>query len=261
MIRLSISFPSLSLLRNVNIEVALPSSFGALTYPCRCLWALHCAMQDGNFFFESLGMGEMADRLHTAIVAPSLENGYFVNSSYENQGDFLQEIISFLPGMLPLSREKNDNSVLGISMGAFGAVRWALQSGTFSKVFAISGVFDCHIPVDKRIREDRKQKALHRSLEKVMRSRLLDVEGKTACEADLELLLAKRKLPFPMINLFCGAQDYISLPQTMAMRDRCIEFGCPVKTEITAGTHDLQYWREIVAKDIARVPESKESDI
>lgn len=264
MIRLNISFPSLSLLRNVNVEVALPGGLSAPTYPCRCLWALHCAMQDGNFFFESLGMGEMADRLQTAIVAPSLENGYFVNSSYENQGDFLQELISTLTELLPLSREKNNNSVLGISMGAFGAARWALQSDAFCSVIAISGVFDCHIPVDKRISEDRKQKALHVALNKTMRSRLLDENGKTAGEADLKQMLAKRKSPFPMINLFCGAQDYISLPQTMAMRKECLEFGCPVKLAISPGSHDLRYWRSIVetaASDFFRAPDSEEACI
>ena len=124
--------PSTTLFRPVDIEIAMPGGFTMAKPPFKCLWALHCAMEDGRFFFDSLGLGELALKYQIAVVAPSLGNGYFMNSDYERQGDFLQEMFTQLSANFPLSPRREDNAVLGISMGAFGALRWALQSGSYS---------------------------------------------------------------------------------------------------------------------------------
>lgn len=50
--------------------------------------------------------------------------------------------------MLPVSDSKVDNCVLGVSMGAFGALAWKLRKPElFSSVVAISGYYDHSLPL------------------------------------------------------------------------------------------------------------------
>lgn len=253
MMRVRVTFPSTTLLRPVEVAMAVPAGFTGARPPFKCLWALHCAMEDGGVFFETLGMGALAAAGGFAVVAPSLGNGYFLNSDHDRQGDFLQELLDHLPEAFALSRRREDNAVLGISMGGFGAVRWALESRAFASATAISGVFDCHVPPDERLFADRQQRALHFALNKTMRRMLLDADGRTKKEADLASLLEQGPGEPPQIHLFCGEEDYLSLPQTIAMERLCREHGCPVSMLLSPGGHGPEYWRRVLPEAVARL--------
>lgn len=244
MMRLHIKMSSTTLLKPVEIVAAVPYSFGTIDPPFRTLWALHCAMESGEFFFETLNAADIIDKENLVIIAPSLGNGYFVNSPYERQADFLQELIDSMRGILPLAHGKADNALLGVSMGGLGAVRWALDSGYFGSVTAISGVFDCQLPIDARIMKNRCQRALHATFKKVMAQLLLDDAGKVHPDADFNRLFQRFKGSFfPQLNLYCGGQDYLSLPQTIELKRLCDLYGCPVKLSISDGEHGPTYWR------------------
>lgn len=253
MMRFRLTFPSTTLLRPVEVHIAMPGGFSSGRPPFKCLWALHCAMESGSFFLDTLGLGELAGRQGFAVVAPSLGNGYFLNSVYEQQADFLQELLLALPEVLALSRDRAENAVLGISMGGFGALRWALQSQAFGSATAISGVFDCRIPPDERISTNRQQRALFFALDKTMRRMLLDADGATKKDADFASLLEQGHGNLPLIQLFCGAEDWLSLPQTRAMAELCHRHDCPASLDISPGGHDPEYWRSILATAVSRL--------
>lgn len=246
MIRLSLRFPSTVLLRPVTVEAGLPGGFTPGAPPYRTLWALHCAMADGSLFFESLDAAGCVDSLGIAIVAPSLGNGFFINSPLEAQADFLAELLDALPQVLPLSRAREDTAALGVSMGAFGALGWALRSRAFARVAAISGVFDPRVAPDPRIARDRVQRALHRALEPAMRHALLDDRGRVRPEADLTALLDEAcggGHAVPALSLACGDGDWLSLPQTRAFAAVCAGHAVPVRMNISPGGHDAAFWR------------------
>lgn len=243
MIRLSLTFPSTTLFRPVEITIAIPSGFCAAKPPYRALWTLHCAMGDGNFFFDALDAAGVVEKSQIALIAPSLGNGYFINSPFEAQGDFLQEMLRSLRDLLPLSNRREDNAVLGVSMGGFGAIRWALESGAFESAIAISGVFDSSLPPDERILKNRAQRALYLTFKERMRQMLLDMNGQPRPEADLESLLQKAEKKMPHIYLYCGEQDYLSLAHNCALEQACIQYHCPVDLRLDTGGHEPNYWR------------------
>lgn len=125
--RFRISYPSRVLLRPVEIMAALSAKPNRVKKTC--LWALHCAMEDGPFFLNYLDAARLAQHLDIAIIAPSLGNGFFMDTAYEAQGEFLRELRENLPSILNISDKTEDNAVVGISMGGFGAIRWALEDG------------------------------------------------------------------------------------------------------------------------------------
>lgn len=250
MIRLRLTLDSTLMLRPVPVEAAVPYGFQGGTGPWRTVWALHCAMADGNFFFERLGAGRLADRENLVFIAPSLGNSYFVNGGEERIADFLQlELMPILRDLLPLSSARADNALLGISMGAYGAVRWAcVEPENFCAVAAISGVYNCLMPPDERLRGQRELCALRAAFEGRMRSRLLDDHGKPRPDADLERLLhACDAETLPRLMVWCGESDYLSLRQSEALVDRWRAHGGLARFTPVPGAHDDSLWREILA--------------
>lgn len=254
MMRLRLSMPSTALLRPVEIRAAFPYGFGASDPPYRTIWALHCAMGDGDFFFDSLDAADIVNREQVAVIAPSMGNGWFINSSFERQADFLQEMHDSMLSLLPLSPERGDNVVVGLSMGGFGAVRWALHSGAFVAAAAISGVFDCRLPLDPRMMKNRAQRALHAAFKGTMRQLLLDGNQQNKADANIELLLQNiRNSSLPNVILYCGEQDYLSLPQSIYLKELCAKHGCPAVLHLSPGEHDQAYWKKALHEAAAEL--------
>jgi len=205
-----------------------------------------------------LDAASVVDNAQVALIAPSMGNGYFINSAFERQADFLQEMFDVMREILPLSRNRDHNALIGISMGGFGALRWALESEAFGSVATISGVFDCRIPLDARMMKNRTQRALHTTFEGVMRRFLLDDTQNMRPDADIRLLLERHcHSTFPRVQLYCGEQDYLSLPQTAYVKDICTRYDCPVEIYLSEGDHNQLYWRNAFHEAVVRLYSDK----
>lgn len=240
MIRLSLTLPSVALMRPVRVEAALPAGICGARKPWRSLWALHSALADASLFFEDLGASALVDELGFALIAPSLGNGFFLNTPGEAQADFLEEAQSALGGILPLSPQ--ESAVAGISMGGFGALRWALASGHFRNAALISGIYFAQLEPDERIAKNRAQRALYQTFKEPMRRALLDDDGRMRPDADPASLLAGVSGNFPRLHIFCGEEDCLSLPQSQTLESLCSESGCPATLTLSPGGHDRPYW-------------------
>lgn len=241
MIRASLTLPSVALLRPVRVEAALPAGICAAQKPWRSLWALHCALSDASLFFEDLGAGALVDELGFALIAPSLGNGFFLNMPGEAQADFLEELFHALTGILPLAPEAC--AAAGISMGAFGALRWALASGRFRNAALISGMYFAGLAPDGRFAKNRVQRALYQTFSDAMRRALLDQNGAPRPEADIPRLLDGARGHFPDLHIFCGEEDWLALPQSLALERLCAAQECPATLTLSPGGHERAYWR------------------
>lgn len=250
MITLRMRINSLTLYRPVEVSVALPYTPLSGMVCSKTLWALHPAMEGGEFFFDRLGLTRLADRYGVAVVAPSLGNGYFINSAYEKQADFLQtELMPVLREILPLSSRREDNMLLGISMGAFGAAHWALRCPeTFGAAALISGVFDASLPVDERARKNREQRPLVKLFsEKVMPLLMRDEDGNISSEANIRPLYGRAaEKGAPNFALWYGEEDYLSFEQSRNFARSCREQGINVTEHTAPGGHDLAFWEGAV---------------
>lgn len=255
--RLQIRLSSTVLLRPVQVTVALPDGFSRARPPFRTLWALHAAMSDADLFFSELGMEDLVQKEGFALVAPSLGNGYYVNREHERQADFLEdELLPVLRQTLPLSTERNENALFGISMGGYGALHWGLsRPETFSSVTVFSGVFERPLPDHPLLRKQRALRALLAALAPVMRRQFEDAAGNTRPEVDLQRLLEQhrhkasgQRLPF--VRFFCGAEDYLALPHCEDMQARLQAYGCEATLSILPGSHDAAFWRSVIASAI-----------
>lgn len=260
MLRLSLTLDSVILQTPVRVEAALPQSSFMRGDRLKTLWCLHPAFSDGAQMLERLNLADVADSLGMAVICPSLQNGYFISSDIAPIGDFLEsELYTCMPNLLPLSRDRDDNECLGISMGAYGALSWVLRKpGNFHRVYCVSGYYDRDLAHDPRLRQQRRSWQLAKLVEPHFMKVAYDRDGKMRADADLKKLLSGLEDPgaLPEIGFICGDRDYLSCNQTEAMYDLVKEAG--VKTTLRTvhdGEHDISCWRQAVAlilKDQAR---------
>jgi S-formylglutathione hydrolase FrmB len=252
---------SFTLMRPVEIRALLPHGILSGATPYRALWMLHSAMKGGEMFFENRAVLELAERENLAMMAPCLGMGYFTNSSYEMQADFLKgEFLSAMRRSLPISEKREDNFVLGVSMGGFGAFRWALDTpGVFIAATAVSSAFDPRVPMDARAMKDRKLRALILMFKNIMRTRLLSPDGEMNPDADLHTMLLACKCTgtLPRLALYHGEQDYFALSANDEFYDFCKKEGVGIERRTAPGSHDFAYWDRALPSAIEDLLSSK----
>jgi S-formylglutathione hydrolase FrmB len=251
MMKMQITLKSMVLLRPVQIFVGLPYGFVSRSAPYKCLWLLHSAIADAAMYSEYGALLELADRQGSAVVAPSLGNNYFVDSDYEKQATFLKdELFPALRQSLSISPKREDNALIGVSMGGYGVMRWALDApGDFSAVASISAHYSLPVPLDERAKKTRETRPLYQIFYNgSMPRRIVDKDGELLPGADLRKLMDKAKGDTPRIGLFCGDEDYLSIEQTKGFYDFCQSEGIPAELFISEGMHNPAYWDAALLK-------------
>ena len=143
MLKLQLNFDALTLLTPLTVQVYAPSlNVDLLTLPC--VFCLHPAFADGSIFVDKLGLLTCLDAYPAIYVIPSLGNNYFVNQSAGAFFDFLDlELLPLIGRTLRVNTAPENIRLLGISMGAFGALHWTLAGrAPCAKVALLSGFYD-----------------------------------------------------------------------------------------------------------------------
>jgi enterochelin esterase-like enzyme len=251
MIRLEIKLDSLMLGIPATVLVAMPQPLSFQKSRPKCLWCLHPAFSDGALFFERLGLAELADR-GWAVICPSLPNCFYLNRHGTAAADFLdQELYPYLEELLPLPKERSMHECLGISMGAFGSLCWAIRNpGYFSRLILVSGYYSSRVPEDPDLRSQRSSYLLARAVRPFIEDSI-GRPGETKADADISAMLdaaqsAGTELP-PALFL-CGADDRMSLEQTRACCAEMSSRGFSATLETVPGEHNPAAWRKCIQK-------------
>lgn len=140
---------SRSLMRTVPVTVVLPADkmtdFNAPLLPEKkypTLYLLHGIFGSSLDWLSGTRIERYATEHDLCVVMPSGDNSFYVDrpGANQNYGMFVgQELVELTRRMLPLSRERKDTFIGGLSMGGFGALRNGLKySDTFSAIIALS---------------------------------------------------------------------------------------------------------------------------
>lgn len=250
MFRLSLSLDSMTLLTPVKVSAVLPHPGLAKGRVMRTVWCLHCALRDGDFFFDDLGLGALADLRQIAFIAPHLGNSCFADTPLGDYATFLQnELKPVLTERLALNPDPQFNELLGISMGAWGAARWALsRPQAFSRAYLLSGCYDFCAAPDPRIRQDRLLKGIY-MVTKDLEDCLFATRGVYREGCDLHQLLDNcTPGAVPELELYCGSEDYLTLNSTEDFYRQLQQRGISSSLSLISGTHDRECWIKMLAQ-------------
>ncbi len=255
------NFFSKSLMRTVPIQVVLPTDKMLFheapqpeEKPFQTLYLLHGIFGNDTDWVSGTRLQTWAQDRNLAVVMPSGDNSFYVDNPRSNAmyGTFIgKELVDFTRRSFPLSRQREDTFIGGLSMGGFGSIVNALQNPeTFSAVCALSsalilGDLKTHTEYTDFLMTNRGYyESVFGDLDQVR-------GGRNDYDALAEQ--AARTGPKPRFYMACGTEDNLIAPNR-EFRDHLLALGYDVTWEEGPGVHDWYFWDEYILKAMKWLP-------
>lgn len=238
MVEQSFEVDSAALGGRVSIKVALPQTPPPLGgYPV--LYLVHGMDDDGSAWLARTDILRRAGERGLALVLPPIGESFATDEVHGlRYWTFLStEVQREVEARFPVSRRREHTAVAGVSMGAYGAVKWALrQPKRFRAAISLSGSLDIADPD----RYARRAALMHR----IFGGR--PIPG----TADDLFWLLKRIKPRRgrrlALYIACGEQDsHLAENRRFVAAAEQVR-GLPLTTRFGAGGHDWGYWNGLV---------------
>jgi len=211
------------------------------------LYLLHGLSDDDSIWLRRTSIERYVAELGLAVVMPQVHRSFYTDEVYGRPyWSFLsEELPRIASGFFRLSTRREDTFVAGLSMGGYGAFKWALrQPDRFAAAASLSGALDLAgrqhtagpVPgVDPRM------------MERIFGGRA--AEG----TADDLFWLLDRATDLPSLYLCCGTEDPL-YEDSVKFRDRCRTRDVPLSTDFGPGAHDWGYWDTKIRDVLAWLP-------
>jgi putative tributyrin esterase len=215
--------------------------------PPPVLYLLHGLSDDDTIWLRRTSIERYAAPLGLAVVMPQVHRSFYTDEFYGGSyWTFLTEELPDLVGSLfRVSDRRQDTFVAGLSMGGYGALKWALrQPERFAAAASLSGALDV-----AGLRTGRKRPEDPRMFERIFDDR--EVAGGPD---DLFWLLAKAEpAALPALYACCGTEDEL-IGDNRAFQEACSVAGVPLRTDFGPGEHDWAYWDQQIQQVLAWLP-------
>ncbi len=214
------------------------------------LWLLHGSSDDHTMWSRRTAIERYADAARLAVVMPAVQLSWYQDmASGQAYRRFLAEELPVIAqAFFPISAERKDNFIAGLSMGGYGAFLHALsQPGRFAAAASLSGVLDINAMTAK-------DQSFRRPTIKAAFGNLAKIKGGPSDLAALATKLAKSSGPKPKLYACCGTEDFL-LPGNRLFRDHARKIGLPLAYEEHPGFgHSWDYWDQQIAQVIRWLP-------
>jgi putative tributyrin esterase len=200
------------------------------------LYLLHGLGDDSTAWSRQTALERYAAPLGIAVVMPQVGRSFYADQVHgQPYWTFLsEELPALVESMFRVSTRREDTFVAGLSMGGFGAMKWALRDpGRFAAAASISGVLD-----SAQVRRDR---VPHR--EAVMHAAFGDgdIDGTGDDVRHLLMEAAAGGSALPAIYICCGEDDLL-YPSNVQFAELARDLGVPVTAEFAPGAHEWGYF-------------------
>jgi putative tributyrin esterase len=252
-----LSFYSHSMQMNVDVSVMYPTrtpqdeqrGFSyryqpGVTY--QTLWLFSGGSGDYSDWVRFAGVERYSERSQIIIISPRVEFGIDWTTGEKYYTYLTEELPELMKFLFPVSDKREDNFVAGLSMGGYAAYRWAFNH---PEKFACVGSFSS--PVD--VLDDLEQ-GCHGNANIV--AAFGGVDGVKNTDKDILYLARKHKAAgtdMPRLFLASGTEDF-TYNWGKHARDVFSELGFNPTWREAPGTHNWDFWAEIIPKYIAWLP-------
>ncbi|HZG78201.1 MAG TPA: alpha/beta hydrolase family protein [Paenibacillus sp.] len=216
-------------------QIGMEGAGGARAlYPT--LYLLHGLSDDDTIWSRRTSVERYAASLGLAIVMPNVHRSFYADMEYGGRyWTFLsEELPAIARSFFPLSAAREDNFAAGLSMGGYGAMKWALhRPDQLAAAASLSGALD----MAGKVRDP--EPWLKPALRLAYGDR--DLEG---TEHDVISLLAKVDAasgPKPKLYQCCGTEDFL-YRDNVAFREAARRTSLDFVYEEGPGDHNWAYW-------------------
>ncbi|HEX7746811.1 MAG TPA: alpha/beta hydrolase family protein [Micromonosporaceae bacterium] len=234
--------------QQTSVQIGLPTPSSGGDPPV--LYLLHGLTDDDTAWTRHTSIERYVVPLGLAVVMPQVGRSFYTDEEHGGRyWTFLsEELPQLCRSFFRLSDRRADTFVAGLSMGGYGAVKWALRDPErFAAAASLSGALDVAArrrntdrPIDPRIWHT------------VFGDR--PVEGS---DDDLLALIDKAASDrTPALYLCCGTEDHL-YDDNVRFVEAARRHNVPVTVEMGPGGHDWTYWDAKIQDVLAWLPLSQ----
>ena len=201
--------------------------------PPPVLYLLHGLSDDDTIWLRRTSIERYAAPLGLAVVMPQVHRSFYSDQAYGGAyWTFLsEELPSIVHSLFRISDQPSETFVAGLSMGGYGALKWALTyPDRFAAAASLSGAVNITGLRTGRTRPDDPR----------MFERIFDGEP-VPDSSDIFALLKQTGSKAPALYVGCGTEDALE-PDNRALVSAIEQAGLPVRTSFVRGTHEWGLW-------------------
>ena len=263
---IQLNYVSSALFRTVTVNVVLPCDkldadrkhYLNRGKKFKTLYLLHGLIGNYTDWISGTRVQRLAEKNDLAVVMPSGDNSFYVNSyaiPNNDYGRFIgEELVEVTRAMFPLSDKREDTFVGGLSMGGFGALRTGLKySDTFSAIISLSGalhVFEDEAGHGAKIQDE--NWAFGRSIFGPAETAMKSDNNPRVLLDDLQAS-GKGKESLPKIFMACGTDDFL-LPGNRSFSKELKERGLDLTYIEAPGNHNWFFWDTYIKEALDWLP-------
>jgi putative tributyrin esterase len=257
MILSQINFFSDVLVTRCSINVILPQRKPTDPHdnyrtPFRVLYLLHGHSDDHTAWQRWTSIERYVEGFNLAVIMPAVQNSFYTDMV--RGGKFFTFLTEELPAvahdLFPLSTERADTFVAGLSMGGYGAFKLALtRPDLFSAAASLSGALDiCEVV------KGHGDPNAYIWLES-MRNIFGELEKVPGSPHDLFTLAEKvsQSVRKPRLFQYCGTDDFL-YQDNLRFRDFIRPLGFDYTYTETPGDHTWVHWDSMIQNVLAWLP-------
>jgi len=207
--------------------------------PPPVLYLLHGLTDDNTAWTRYTSIDRYAEEKGLAVVMPQVHRSFYADEAYGGRfWTFLsEELPQVVDGFFRVSTRPADTFVAGLSMGGYGAFKWALrQPGRFAAAAGLSGALDVAY-----MQQSDQRPHIRELMPRVFGDRVV-ADGPDDL---MHLVATADPAALPRLMLRCGTEDRL-LPHNERFVRACAERGVELDSDFGPGDHDWAYWdREI----------------
>ncbi len=208
------------------------------------LYLLHGLSDDDTIWTRRTSIERYVAELGLAVVMPQVNRSFYADEVHGNRyWTFLsEELPTIVKGFFNVSDRREDTFVAGLSMGGYGAMKWALRRPErFAAAASLSGALD----VSRLLDADPDRRSLH------------DVFGDTTTLGPdddlLRLLEAADPESLPRLYVCCGTDDEL-IDDNHRFLTAAESSGVAVTSDLGPGDHEWGYWDRAIQDVLAWLP-------
>ncbi|MEV0154015.1 alpha/beta hydrolase family protein [Micromonospora sp. NPDC050686] len=209
------------------------------------LYLLHGLTDDDTIWTRRTAIERYVAPLGLAVVMPNAGRSFYTDEAHGNRyWRFLtDELPRVCHSFFRLSDRREDTFVAGLSMGGYGAVKWALRDpGRFAAAASLSGALDV---------THRREHPTNPLDPAVWHTVFGDRPAPE--DEDTVALVERAGDDLPALYLACGTEDFLYEDNrrfVAAAKRR----GVPLTVDWSPGAHDWEYWDAKIRDVLAWLP-------
>lgn len=246
------NFHSSALQIAASMDVILPQAACLRGGKLPTLYLLHGLSDDHTIWQRRTSIERYVEPLGLAVVMPAVNRSFYTNMAHgAKYWTFVsEEVLRLAQSFFPLSTERAECFVAGLSMGGYGAFKLGL---TFPDRFAAAASLSGALDMAQRLEEVEEERQAE--FEDVFG----DLNALKGSEHDL-FHLADKVAGYriqPRLYQCCGAEDFL-YAGNVRFREHAQKLGLDLTYEEGPGEHEWGYWDRQIQKVLAWLPLEKQ---